>query len=139
MKRSLIMVRDGMDGLRLYAPEQWELEEFEKLPRAKAIMVDIATARNVKQLRLYWAVAAKAADHYEAWHDQYDADWYARCSMPWMTREIILANDKVSIKPKSIALQSMSKEEFTRFFDRAVFLWSKKIGCDPLTLLDQAA
>jgi hypothetical protein len=135
MKRSIIMVREG-DCLKLGAPGQWELEQFNRMPEGKALLVDVATARNVRQLRLYWAVASKAADHYEPWHDEYDADWYARCSMPWMTREIILDNGKVSIKPKSIALQSMSKEEFTRFFDRATYLWSKKIGCDPMTLLD---
>jgi hypothetical protein len=133
------MVRSRMGTLQLVQPDQWELEEFAKIPEGTSVMVDISTARNVQQLRLYWAVAAKAADHYEPWHDQYDADWYARCSMPWMTREIVLADDRISIKPKSIALHSMPKEEFTRFFDRAVFLWSKKIGCDPLTLLDQAA
>ena len=132
------MIRGG-DHLELAAPDQWELEQFNAIPEGKQIMVDISTARNVNQLRLYWAIAAKAADFYEGWHDQYDADWYARCSMPWMVREIVLANDRVSIKPKSIALHSMPKDEFTRFFDRAVYLWSKKIGCDPETLLDQAA
>jgi hypothetical protein len=135
MKRSLVMVRSG-DCLMLGSPDQWELEQLAAIPEGKPVMVDITTARNVQQLRLYWQVAAKVADHYEPWHDQYDADWYARCSQPWMTREIVLANDKVSIKPKSIALQSMSKEEFTRFFDRSTYLWSKKIGCDPMTLLD---
>ena len=114
------------------------IEDFEKVRRGKPIVITIEEVRNPDHLRKYWALATAVANFCDDFEDRYDADAYARAHMRWMLKEMVLNDGTVVYRFKSIALEKMSQEAFSRFYDRAVYLWSVKVGCDPETLLEQA-
>jgi len=114
------------------------IEDFEKVRRGKPVVITIEEVRNPDFLRKYWALATAVANFCDDFDDRYDADFWVRSHMPWMLKEFILDDGRVAVRLKSIALEKMSQEAFSRFYDRAVYLWSKRIGCDPETLLEQA-
>jgi len=130
------MMRDG-GCLKPYGDA--ELEVFNRIGSLKPVLVTIHQPRNPKQHAKLWALAAKVADHDDDFLDAEDAVEWAKMHIPNMRREIVLMGGRVGIRTKSISFAAMSQIAFGRFYDRATYLWSQKIGCDPETLLDAVA
>ncbi len=112
------------------------VEDFEKVRRGKPVVITIEEVRNPEHLRKYWALATAVANFDPEFEDRYDADFWARSHMPWMLREFILDDGRVAVRLKSIALEKMSQAAFGRFYDRALHLWTQRLGTDPETLLE---
>jgi len=131
VKRELLMRKVG-PSLRPDGEAAWEV--FDTIRTNKAVVVTVDQPRNPEQLRDYWVMAQIAADHSDEFEDKDDADHFARTSTPWMRKEYETRERdgtlKVRIRPKSIAIGSMPQEEFDRFYQRAIELWSQKIGAD---------
>jgi hypothetical protein len=127
------MVSDGR-CLRPYGDVA--IEDFEKVRRGKPVVITIEEVRNPEHLKKYWALATAVANFCDDFADRYDADFWARSHMPWMIRSFTMNDGRIMFTPKSIALETMGQEAFSRFYDRALFLWSQKIGCDPERLLE---
>lgn len=123
----MIMVRVG-GGLFPDGDAAWET--FNKLKQHHGYLVSIQKVRNLEQLKKYWAVARAVADADPAFDDELDADWWVRCSVPWMREEIRIDGERISVRPKSIAIDAMRQDEFDKFFTRAMELWSMRIGVD---------
>lgn len=132
-KRELVMIRRAHS---LVPYGNAELEAFEEqMTTTKPVMVTIHRARNPLQHAKLWAIAAKVADHSEDFHDAEDAIEWAKVHITNMRSYRQLLDGSVIVSTKSISFASMDQTAFERFYDRCLFLWAKKIGCDPETLL----
>ena len=132
MKTELLM-RKACGSLTPDGRESWEV--FDKLPANKSVLVSVKTSRNPDHLRKYWAICAAVADADPEFDDREDADHWVRIQIPWMRREYVVKSlageQQLIVRPKSISMASMTQEEFSRFYDRALELWAEKIGMDP--------
>lgn len=128
------MKRDG-GVLRPYTDIDYEL--FKLIDTKRPVMVRIHQFRNPDHHRKLWALAAKVADFDRDFEDAEDAVEWAKLHIPGMHREYHMKDGKLVVRTKSINWASMDQVAFSRFYDRAVWLWSAKLECDPETLLDQ--
>jgi hypothetical protein len=55
-----------------------------------------------------------------------------------MHKEYRLRDGRLAIKTRSISWAEMDQIKFGRFYDRVLWLWANKIGCDPETLLAES-
>lgn len=135
MKREMLMKKVG-GALRPDGDQSWEV--FETVRASKSVLVTVHQPRNPDHLKKYWAVCAAVADADPGFDDREDADHWVRVSIPWMRKEYRLGDGRVSVRPKSIALGAMDQEEFERFYERAIALWSERLGMDAEQLRDEA-
>lgn len=135
MKTELLMQRDGF-CLRPYG--RVAEDAFDAIRTSKPIVVTVHQARNPLQHDKLWAIAAKVADHDEDFTDAEDAVEWAKMHIPSMRKIRVLRDGTSLVQTKSISFASMDQIAFGRFYDRALYLWAEKIGCDPETLLEQA-
>ncbi len=133
------MQRDG-GCLRPYGDAAWDT--FDGIRTNKPVIVTVHQARNPEHHAKLWALAAKVADFDPEFTDAEDAVDWVKEQIPNMHRkEAKVGRDGtivVRIRLKSISFASMDQLAFNRFYDRAVWLWSQRIGTDPETLLEEA-
>lgn len=134
-KQEILMVRDK-GALRPY--DDWAQEALEKINAGRPVMVTVHQTRNTEQHKKLWALAAKVADFCNAFDDAEDAVEWVKLNIPSMRKEYILHDGRLAIRTKSISFASMDQTRFGRFYDRALWLWAEKIGCDPETLSREA-
>ena len=133
-KLELTMERDG----RCLKPaDQFSSELFDSITTKKPVVVTIHQARNPQHHSKLWALASKVADFDDDFTDAEDAVEWAKMHIPSMRQSMTLTDGTVVVKLRSIAWASMDQLRFERFYDRALYLWSQKIGTDPLTLLEE--
>ena len=133
-KREILMVRKGFS---LVPYGDVANEAFDQIRGSKPVLVTVHQARNPDHHNKLWAVATKVADFCDDFEDAEDAIEWAKIHIPNMRRYRQRLDGSVVVSTKSISYASMDQIAFNRFYDRAVYLWAEKIGCDPETLLDQ--
>lgn len=135
-KNEITMLRDG-GCLRPYGDVAWAT--FDRVRAGKPIIVTVHQARNPDHHNKLWALATKVADHCDDFDDAEDAIEWVKVNIPSMRKEYVLRDGRLAIRTKSISYASMDQIAFNEFYDKALTLWSAKIGCDPETLLAEAA
>jgi hypothetical protein len=133
MKAEILMKVD-VGCLRPYEQTGWAT--FDMLPRGSEVMVTVERPRNPQHHAKLWALATAVANFSDKFVDAEDAVEWVKLHIPNMHKAYILMDGRLAIKTKSIAFASMGQIKFTRFYDRALWLWSQAIGCDPETLLE---
>jgi len=107
---------------------------MDRLPKDRAVVVTVHQPRNREHLAKYWSICSVVADADPAFDDRDDADHWVRVHIPWMHRsyEVVEADGEVRtfIRVKSINVESMGEPEFKKFYDRAMTLFSERIGMD---------
>lgn len=124
------------EGNCLKPADSMSLEQFQDVRTKKPVLVTIHQARNPQHHEKLWAIAARVADFDPDFSDAEDAVEWAKLHMPTMRQFRTLRDGSVICTTKSIAFASMDQIRFERFYDRALWLWTEKIGTDPETLLD---
>jgi hypothetical protein len=117
--------------------ESWDV--LNKIVQHHRVVVSIHKSRNPDGLRRYWALCSAVADADPGFDDREDADHYARCSIPWMRKEYVAENGRVTVRPRSIAMDEMGEGDFDKFYARAVEVFSQRIGMDAAQLMKEAA
>ena len=135
-KLEIVMKRDG-GCLRPYGDAAWD--RFDSVRTTKPVIVTVHQARNPEHSAKLWAMAAKVSDFDKDFIDGEDAVEWVKMNIPSMRRFRVLHDGTVVVSTKSISFASMDQISFARFYDRALWLWAEKIGCDPETLLQEAA
>ena len=139
-KAELVMQRDG-GCLRPYGDPAWDA--FDGVRTNKPVIVTVHQARNPDHHNKLWGIAAKVADFDPEFTDAEDAVDWVKEQIPNMhtkkARGLPSGTIEVRIVLRSISFASMDQIAFNRFYDRALWLWSERIGTDPETLLEQQA
>lgn len=134
-KLEIVMKRDG-GCLRPYGDAEWE--KFDAIRTKRPVIVTVHQARNPEHTAKLWAIASRVANFDPEFSDAEDAVEWVKEQIPNMhTREVKVRRDgtmEVRIKTKSISEASMDQLAFSRFYDRALWLWAERIGTDPETL-----
>lgn len=102
--------------------DQFASEQMARLPRGKDLAVDARSRRNMGQHRLYWAMCGLVAESSDRFGDAEEVSDFIKYS----TKHVKLAHNPVTgasfLIPKSISEASMSGEQFTRYFNRALHI-----------------
>jgi len=104
-----------------------------KVTRKKPVLVQITHPRNLEHLQKFWAIAERVADNLPGFIDAATLveQTKLKCGMvdSWTDW-----GGRLVIQTKSIAVENMDQKTFENFYDRAVWLWSDRLGVDVTTL-----
>jgi hypothetical protein len=134
MTTKLTMIKEG-GRLCPYGDVAWE--EFDSIPHGKIVTVTVHQSRNPLHHAKLWALATKVANFDPEFQDAEHAVAWVKRMIPGMHKRYKMG-DVLVIELKSINFESMDQIRFNRFYDRALWLWSERIGTDP-EQLEQAA
>jgi hypothetical protein len=138
VSHEIIMVRDG-GCLRPHGnADSPNWATFDLLRTTKPVVVTIKQARHPEHHNKIWAIAAKVADHDDDFIDAEDAMDWVKIHIPNMRKIVVMRDGRTVVSTKSISFANMDQIRFNRFYDRAMCLWTDKIGCDPEGLLEAA-
>lgn len=102
------------------------LELIEAIKGDRPVMVKVHAPRNVRHHRMLFALIREVIDG-GAWEGSEDTLRDALKIACGCVDTIIGLDGRAYYKPRSMAFESMSQDEFTRFFDRAVFYVSTRL------------
>jgi hypothetical protein len=136
MKTELLMVKRDNPYMQPYGDVAWEV--FDKIRRGKPVLVTVEQPRNPAHHAKLWALATAVANFDKDFVDAEDAVEWVKLHIPNMHKAYTLMDGRLAITTRSISWAKMDQIRFGRFYDRALWLWSQKIGCDPETLLAEA-
>lgn len=115
------------EGNHLVPVDELGIDDMKHIPTGKDVFVTCRTARNLRQHRLAWVLATRVAEACDFLHDKED-------SMAWLkikSRHVRMLQDprtgQVAIVPKSIAFASLSQQDFSRIFDRMIYVTCTEI------------
>lgn len=92
------------------------------IPNHGEVLIDIRTARSVRQLRLFWSLMTLLAENIEWLASKDDAADQIKIDVgevDWFIHH--LTGVKFS-KPRSLAFESMPQDRFNRFMNRVLFV-----------------
>lgn len=123
--RKMEATRVGQIGLFVASPVSED--DFSATPHDKDLLVTAKPPRNPRQFALAWALATKIAESCDWIHDKQDGmDW-----LKIKARHVRMLQDprtgQVAIVPKSIAFASLSQQNFSRVFNRMVYVTTTEI------------
>lgn len=114
----------GYQGGRMLCPDDRQSEMLlQKVQPGRKIMVKTKTARNPKQHRLLWALAAKIAENTERFKDAEHVVHELKINTGHVERrQYNVPGIGIVFQewPKSIAYESMPQEEFAIWFDKVL-------------------
>ena len=138
MKTELLMVRidHPRPCLQPYQDEAWEV--FDTIRKGKPVLVTVEQPRNPEHHAKLWALATAVANFDRDFVDGEDAVEWVKLHIPNMHKAYTLMDGRLAIKTRSISWAKMDQTRFSRFYDRALWLWAQRIGCDPEALLAES-
>ena len=89
------------------------------LPDGKDFVAEVRGARNIKQMRMFWALCQILADN----DPNIDSKENAKRCLLWSLNYVDLWYDRAGgthVEPRSIACESMEQEVFNTFFQSAI-------------------
>lgn len=134
MKTELLMQKQGN---HLVPASDYDQELFDQINTKRSVLVSIHQIRNPDHHRKFWALAAAVARFDRDFHDAREAVRWVKRHIPNMHRRYMDRNGGLVIELESISWSNMDQTKFNNFYDRALFLWAERIGCDPETLLSE--
>lgn len=123
----------------LVPADRYSEVEFQKVRETKAVIVTVHHARNPDHHAKFWAVATLVADNDDHFYDADDAVEWAKLKTPWMVKNWRDEYGRLVVTLKSSDWASMDQLTFNKFYDRAISLWSERLGVDVETLKLEAA
>ena len=104
----------------------------------KDFIAETHGARNIKQLRMFFALCEILADN----DTKCSTKDIAKQNLLWALNYVDLwvdRSNKVHVQTKSIAFESMTQEEFNQFFQRAIELVCQWLGSAPEEIRQRVA
>jgi len=136
MKTELLMRKSGN---ALLPASDYDVELFDQIQAGRDFLVSVHSARNPGHHRKFWSLAAAVARFDNNFHNAEEAVRWVKRKIPGMHRRYLDTNGRLVIELESISWSNMDQVKFTNFYDRALFLWAERIGCDPEALLAETA
>ena len=133
-KLELLMLRDGG---RLGPVDDYSWELFETIRTTKPVVVLVHQARNPLHNSKLWSLAQKVADFDPEFVDATSAVEWVKYHLKMFEKLEVKPCGTVVVRLKSICFASMDQLRFNNFYDRAVWLWSQRIGTNPELLLPE--
>jgi hypothetical protein len=99
-------------------------------PDGKDFIAETRGARNIKQLRMFWALCQIVAEN----DPKCPTKDVAKRNILWSLNYITIwidRGEKAHVEPASIACESMTQDEFNPFFQRAIDLICVWLGTAP--------
>lgn len=110
------------NGGKLVPIDQYSADELMLAAKeGQGVMVTIRTPRNIRQHRLAWTLAALVADA-EGLPDKEDAMDLIKRKARFVHSYVVRRTGEVIIRPKSIAFSSCSQQDFSRLFNRMIWV-----------------
>lgn len=115
-----------------FVAEEW----LNEIPDGKEILLDWRKPRNPKNHRHLFAILRLAVEHLDDYADT-DSLLDALKIACGHVRPIMKADGEMIFLPKSINYAAMSEQDFQRFKNRALWVLSRLLGFDAVTLLPE--
>lgn len=97
-----------------------------KVKFGKQVVIEVKQARNVKELRLYWALMHLIFPNQSTWPTEEDLSDAIKCAVGHCT-ETKLKDGRLMVRPKSISFAKSEQAEWRAFLDRVMTLITTKI------------
>jgi hypothetical protein len=110
--------------------------EFERIPPAKLVVVQVLRRRNPQHLSKYWLVLQRVAANDPEFKTAEQVHQFVKVKLRHFDTFIDEATGRVLIRTKSIGVASMDQIEFNGFYDRAMYVLSQRLGIDVEALLN---
>jgi hypothetical protein len=113
-----------------------------RLDSRKPVKAKLSMARNLRRLRLYWAVINRVAENHPFYSLAGSDPLHEYIKMRLGLVDCVVYHDgSTRLKPRSIALDAMQETEFKTFLDRALDVICTEIlpGVDRDDLMREAA
>jgi hypothetical protein len=95
---------------------------LDSIPEHGEVLVEIRTARSIRQLRLFWSLMTLLAENVEWLASKDDAADQIKIDVGEVDWFVHHASGVKFGKPRSIAVESMLQDRFNRFMDRILFV-----------------
>ena len=86
------------------------------------VLVEVRTARSVRQLRLFWALMKLLAENVEGFADRYDAAEQIKIDCGAIDWFVHHRSGVRFGRPRSIAFESMTQDRFNAFLERVLWM-----------------
>ena len=86
------------------------------------VLIDVRTARSIKQLRLFWGLMTLLADNCDAFTDKDDAGEQIKMDVGAVDWKVHRRTGMRFGTPRSIAFESMPQHKFNRFLERVFYV-----------------
>lgn len=114
-------------------------ELLAKIPEGATVFIEIWTARNMAQHRKYFAVLNNVVEASGRWTSTEDLRFDLFKHLKRGTIRVSTVDGTVDFVPDSMAVASMSKDEFERLYADTMRLLADWLGADPEMLTQEAA
>lgn len=119
----LVCVRT-LDGLR--PADERDRELISKLKLGKLVTVEVRQSRNIRELRLYFAILHLIFPQQSTWETVDDLDDAIRCAVGHCTKTT-LKNGEIMVRPKRLSFNKLSQMDWRDYLDRVMRLVTTKI------------
>jgi len=122
----------GLEPLSGLDPERLDRE-------ANGSVVDVAIKqkRSTQQNRLYWSILSKVVENVDGYPTSERLHDALKLHLGYSIKIKSVTGHDIWL-PDSTAFSKMDGVEFKFFFDRALAVLADLIGCDPMTLVNEA-
>ena len=97
-----------------------------KLKIGKIVSVEVKQSRNIKELRLYFALIHLVFPQQSTWETEDDLDDAIRCAVGHCTK-MTLKSGEIMVRPKRLAFGKLDQMQWRDYFDRVMRLVTTKI------------
>jgi len=111
-------------------------ELFDTIPSKEPVIVAVHQPRNPQHHAKLWAMLSKVAQFDPTFNSAEAVLIWLKLKMPEMHDVYRFRGEQMVIVPKSIDFASMDQIGFNRFYEDAIELLGKRLGCNPEMLLD---
>lgn len=126
-------------GNHLVPASDYDAELLDGIQTKRNVVVTVHQVRNPEHHRKLWAIAAAVANFDRDFTNAEQAVRWVKRQIPNMHRRYREKDGSLVLEYESINWGNMDQIKFANFYDRALYLWSQRIGCDPETLLREAS
>lgn len=96
------------------------------------------TRRSWPQLKLYWSMLNRVVKATGSWPNAEKLHRDIKLTLGFVEQSVNLRTGEIAVTPDSVALDSMSQDEFQAFFDDAVRLLTERLRFDPLAFMERS-
>lgn len=93
-----------------------------RLKDGAEVLVEVRTARSVRQLRLFWSLMELLAENIEGFADKYDAAEQIKIDCGAVDWFVHHRSGVRFGRPRSIAFESMTQDRFNAFMERVLWM-----------------
>ena len=133
--RAPVMMRRTQRGLEPLSG--FDAERLDSVAIGSVVEVGIKQRRSTQQNRLYWSILSKVVENVDGYPTSERLHDALKLHLGYSIKIKSVTGHDIWL-PDSTAFSKMDGVEFKFFFDRALAVLADLIGCDPMTLVNEA-